>query len=53
VFEKIIFRRSSIHVHDHDIPANEQFGFRSKLSTERASYNLINKVVTAINTEKM
>jgi hypothetical protein len=40
------------HVHAYDILAKEQFGFRPKLSTETASYNLINKVLTAINNKK-
>jgi retron-type reverse transcriptase len=52
VFEKIIFRRLLTHVHAYDILANEQFGFRPKLSTATASYNLINKVLTAINNKK-
>jgi hypothetical protein len=52
VSEKIIFRRLLTHVHAYDILANEQFGFRPKLSTKTASYNLINKVLTAINNNK-
>jgi hypothetical protein len=50
VFEKIIYSRLLTHV--LDILANEQFGFHPKLSTETASYNLINTVLTAINNEK-
>jgi hypothetical protein len=46
VFEKIIFSRLSTHVLAHDILANEQYGYRPKLSTETASYNLINTVLT-------
>jgi hypothetical protein len=48
VFEKLIFRRLLTYVHTYDILVNEQFGFCPKLSTEIATYNLINKVLTAI-----
>jgi hypothetical protein len=37
------------HVQAYDILAHEQFGFRPKLSTESASYNLVNTVLAAIN----
>ena len=40
------------HVHAYDILANEEFGFRPKLSTETASYNLINTVLAAINSKE-
>jgi hypothetical protein len=52
VSEKIILRRLLTHVHACDILADEQFGFHAKFSTETASYNLINKVMTAINNKK-
>jgi hypothetical protein len=52
VFEKIIYNRLLTHILAHDILANEQFGFHPKLSTETASYNLINTVLTAINNKK-
>jgi hypothetical protein len=52
IFEKLIFKRISTHVLNYDILANEQFGFRPKLSTEVASYTLINKVLTDINNKK-
>jgi hypothetical protein len=54
VFEKRIFRILLIHVHAYNILANEQFGFCPKFSTETAlyEYNLINKVLTAINNNK-
>jgi hypothetical protein len=37
------------HINNNGILANEQFGFCTKLSTETASYNLINKVLAAFN----
>jgi hypothetical protein len=52
VFEKIMFRRLLTHVHTYDILASEQFGFRPELCTETASYNLINKGLTAINNKR-
>jgi hypothetical protein len=52
VSEKIIFRKLLTHVHAHDILVSEQFGFCPKLSTEIATYNLINEVLTAINNKK-
>jgi hypothetical protein len=53
VIQKIIFRRQLIHVYAHDIPKIEQFGFCPKLSTETASYNLTNNVLTTINNTKV
>jgi hypothetical protein len=53
MFEKIIYSRLLTHILAHDILANEQFGFHPKLSTETASYNLLNRVLTAINNKKM
>jgi hypothetical protein len=34
---------------DNHILSNEQFGFRHALSTENASYHLINNILTALN----
>jgi hypothetical protein len=33
----------------NNILANEQYGFRSNSSTERASYKLINEILNALN----
>jgi len=35
-----------------NVPVNEQFIFRSKLSTEMASYNLI-EILDALNNKKL
>jgi hypothetical protein len=53
VFEKIICRKLLIHVYAHDILTNDQLGFSPELSTETASYNLINNVLAAINIKKV
>jgi hypothetical protein len=37
------------HINNNDILANQQFRICTKLSTETASYNLINKVLAAFN----
>ena len=49
IFEKIIFRRLIQHFDCNKILANEQFGFRSKSSTDLPSYNLINDILMALN----
>jgi hypothetical protein len=49
IFEKVIFNRLHNHVHNNNILAPEQYGFRNNLSTESASYNLINNILEALN----
>jgi hypothetical protein len=48
IFEKIIFRRLIQHLDYNKILANEQFGFRSKSSTNLASFHLISKILEAL-----
>ena len=48
-FEKIIYTRIYTHVVLHKILANEQYGFRSGLYTDNASYTLIQEVLSAMN----
>jgi hypothetical protein len=48
IFEKVIFNRLRNHVNNNNILAHEQYGFRNNLSTEEASYNLINNIVVAL-----
>ena len=45
IFEKVIFSRSYHHT---NILVNEQFGFRKGSSTKFVSYNLINKILSAL-----
>ena len=49
MFEKIIYTRIYAHVVLHKILANEQYGFRNGLSTDNASYTLIEEVFSAMN----
>lgn len=41
------------HTNNNNILLNEQFGFRPKSSTDKASYNLSNETVKAFNNKKM
>ena len=49
IFEKIIYTRIYAHVVLCKILANKQYGFRSGLSTDNASYMLIHEVLSAMN----
>jgi hypothetical protein len=49
IFEKIIYTRIDDHVVSNKILANEQYGFRSGLSTDNASYTLIHEILSAMN----
>jgi hypothetical protein len=46
---EVIFNRLHNHVHNNNILAPEQYGFRNNLSTESASYNLKNNIFEALN----
>jgi hypothetical protein len=49
IFEKIIFTRLILHLNYNHILADEQFGFRTKSSTDLASYKRINDIITSLN----
>jgi len=49
IFEKIICTRIYAHVVLNQILANEQYRFRSNLSTDNASYTLIYEILSAMN----
>ena len=49
IFEKIILRRLIQHLDYNKILVDEQFGFRSKTSTNLASFHLISKILEALN----
>jgi hypothetical protein len=44
ILEKIIAKRIQEHVTQYQITANEQYGFRSGVTTDNASYTLINEI---------
>ena len=37
------------HLHDHNILSNEQYGFRTKLKTYNATYQLTNEILNALH----
>lgn len=49
IIEKIIYKRLYSHLNDNNILVNEQFGFRDKLSTETATYALLNNVLSSLD----
>jgi hypothetical protein len=49
IFEKVIFSRIQYHVDANNILAQEQYGFRTKSSTDVATYNLVNNVLLALS----
>jgi len=53
VFEKIIYDRFLKHIKTNNILVDEQFGFRTSSSTEKASYKLNDKILNALNNGMM
>lgn len=49
IFEKIIAKRIQEHVTQNQIVANEQYGFRSNVSTDNASHILMHEILSAMN----
>jgi hypothetical protein len=49
IFEKIIYTMIYAHNVLNKILANEEYGFRSSLSTDNASYTLIHEILSAMN----
>jgi hypothetical protein len=49
IFEKIIYTIIYAHNILNQILANEEYGFRSSLSTDNASYTLIHEILSAMN----
>jgi hypothetical protein len=41
------------HNNNNNILVKEQFGFRSKFSTEMATYNLISEILNALNNKNI
>jgi hypothetical protein len=49
VFERAIYNRLQFHIHSNNILAHEQCCFRTNSSTELATYNLTNNILTALD----
>jgi hypothetical protein len=52
IFEKLIYTRLNKHTISNKILANEQYGFRSNTSTEKAVYQLTNKILKALDNKE-
>jgi hypothetical protein len=52
IFEKIILTRPTSHLIYNHILAEDQFGFRTKPSTDLASYKLINEILILLCTSR-
>ena len=48
IFEKVIYKRLFEHLNNNVILNKHQYGFRSEVSTENASYVLLNEILTAL-----
>jgi len=53
VFEKIIYDRLLKHIKTNNILVDEQFGFRTSSSTEKAPYKLNDKILNTLNNRMM
>ena len=53
VFEKIVYERLLKHIETNNILVDEQLGFRTSLSTEKASYKPTDKILNALNNRMM
>ena len=49
VFEKIISETLLRHIETNNILVDEQFGFKTSSSTDKASYKLTNEILNALN----
>jgi hypothetical protein len=53
IFERIIYNRLITHCTSNNIFTYSQFGFRKKLSTDKAAYKLINDILAALNNKQI
>jgi len=51
VLERLIYDRLLNHIQTNNILRAEQFGFKVSLSTEKASYKLIDDILNALNSK--
>jgi hypothetical protein len=49
IFGKVVYKRLYNHFINNNVFAPQQYGFWNKLSTELASYKLLNGVLTSLN----
>jgi hypothetical protein len=53
IFEKVMYEKLYQHLIDNNILVNEQFGFRTYSSTDKATCKLLNKILNALNNKLM
>jgi hypothetical protein len=53
IFEKVIYNRVQHHIDLYSIFTQEQYGFRTKPSTDVATYKLINNILLALNSKSI
>jgi hypothetical protein len=53
VLEKLLYIRLSEHITKNNILANEQFGFRAESSTVKATYKLLDEILTTMNSKAL
>jgi len=53
VCEKVIYIRLYQHLISQSVLVNEHFGFIAKSSTSKATFNLINEILEALNSKKV
>ena len=53
IFEKVIYKRLFDHLNNNVILNEHQYGFWSEVSTESASYILLNEILIALNNKQM
>ena len=49
IFDKVLQTRLLKHLTDHNILFKEQYGFRTKLKTDNATYHLTNEILNALS----
>jgi sarcosine oxidase/L-pipecolate oxidase len=51
--KKVIYKRLFDHLNNNVILNEHQYGFWSEVTTENASYKLLNEILTALNNKQM
>jgi hypothetical protein len=41
------------HIHENNISAEEQFGFRTQILTDKAIYKLLDEILKTLNSKKL
>jgi len=53
IFKKFIYKKLFHHLNNNVTLNQHQYGFRNEVSTENASYILLNEILTALNNKQM